>query len=741
MERNLENFLKKTEPASIHQQPSAEPKTSPSAAKSAFSFTKEKLTISGKFTSNSNDVNPYCPDNALHILPPPSQSALSSQPTSLENINSNSNASQNSPVSISSSPCTNGNINHSTLLRSSSSFGAGNQDQGSLCSSYFRTHASVNPYGTKIGEDHKSYVLMYDMLTGIRTAVSRNEAKGSKPLQASDFKSSSKLVFDINGNELTPSSKYDFKFKDYCPWVFKELRKIFKIDAADYLVSLTGKYVLSEVGSPGKSGSFFYYSQDYRFIIKTIRHTEHKVMRKALKNYHEHVKNNPNTLLSRFFGLHRVKLSKGKKIHFVVMGNIFPLSKDIHEIYDLKGSTLGRQTTVKAITTNLRAVRKDLNWLRSGRSLVLDQGKKETLMDQLMIDCDFLQKNNIMDYSLLVGIHNVHRGNREKIRDKSLSVFETLHSNATAANERDQQASSSTEQNSQRKKLNNNSSKKSRIAKVKAKITRKFTGFRRPVQEDDQVALDDSRSIYSYVELPAERRFFKFYREEGGFFSSDDHGNLCNEIYFFGIIDILTPYSYCKRVEHVLKSLCHDPAAISAIDPKMYNIRFMEFMKACVLKISNDIERPVLCSSSGSSHNCNYHRFQNVNVAENDVPCAIQSSSINDDDHAINGVCEYAETCSISSVISQESSQLGAQSQSKKAIHMRKRCTKHLVKMMVESEYEISLATTIINSSKTDDQSTIISRGTTQQETTPPSLITTPSPLIISTSHSSFDNQ
>jgi hypothetical protein len=53
------------------------------------------------------------------------------------------------------------------------------------------------------------------------------------------------------------------------------------------MMSLTNKYILSEIGSPGKSGSFFYYSRDYRFIIKTIHHSEHKFMRKILKNYYE----------------------------------------------------------------------------------------------------------------------------------------------------------------------------------------------------------------------------------------------------------------------------------------------------------------------------------------------------------------------------------------------------------------------------------------------------------------------
>lgn len=52
-------------------------------------------------------------------------------------------------------------------------------------------------------------------------------------------------------------------------------------------MSLTNKYILSELTSPGKSGSFFYYSRDYRFIIKTIHYTEHRFLRKVLKDYYE----------------------------------------------------------------------------------------------------------------------------------------------------------------------------------------------------------------------------------------------------------------------------------------------------------------------------------------------------------------------------------------------------------------------------------------------------------------------
>ncbi len=88
-----------------------------------------------------------------------------------------------------------------------------------------------------VDEKHDNYVLMYDMLTGIRTAVSRCQAKPLRPLTELDYRAYQKLAFDLTGSESTPQSRYDFKFKDYAPWVFRFIREGCGIDTADYLVS------------------------------------------------------------------------------------------------------------------------------------------------------------------------------------------------------------------------------------------------------------------------------------------------------------------------------------------------------------------------------------------------------------------------------------------------------------------------------------------------------------------------
>ena len=52
---------------------------------------------------------------------------------------------------------------------------------------------------------------------------------------------------------------------------------MFKLDTADYMISISGSDALRELSAPGKSGSMFFLSQDDRFMIKTLRKSEVQV--------------------------------------------------------------------------------------------------------------------------------------------------------------------------------------------------------------------------------------------------------------------------------------------------------------------------------------------------------------------------------------------------------------------------------------------------------------------------------
>ena len=63
-----------------------------------------------------------------------------------------------------------------------------------------------------------------------------------------------------------------------------------------------------------------------------------------LKEYYDHHFENPNTLTPRFFGLHHIRVDN-VKVRFVIMQNVFYSHVELHEKYDLKGSTVGRGLT------------------------------------------------------------------------------------------------------------------------------------------------------------------------------------------------------------------------------------------------------------------------------------------------------------------------------------------------------------------------------------------------------------
>lgn len=49
------------------------------------------------------------------------------------------------------------------------------------------------------------------------------------------------------------------------------------MDPADYMLSICGNDALRELSSPGKSGSFFYLTNDDKYMIKTMKKAEVKV--------------------------------------------------------------------------------------------------------------------------------------------------------------------------------------------------------------------------------------------------------------------------------------------------------------------------------------------------------------------------------------------------------------------------------------------------------------------------------
>lgn len=77
----------------------------------------------------------------------------------------------------------------------------------------------------------------------------------------------------------------------------------------------------------GKSGSFFFFSHDKRFIIKTITKDELDTLLVILKDYIEHFKKNPKSLIVKIIGVFTVKRTSMGEVHTLVMENTLQIQE------------------------------------------------------------------------------------------------------------------------------------------------------------------------------------------------------------------------------------------------------------------------------------------------------------------------------------------------------------------------------------------------------------------------------
>ncbi|KAK8549102.1 hypothetical protein V6N12_062000 [Hibiscus sabdariffa] len=394
--------------------------------------------------------------------------------------------------------------------------------------------------GETISIGHKNYELMLNLQLGIRYSVGKHASVLGK-LKPGDFDPKEKFWtrFPAEGSKVTPPhSSTEFRWKDYCPVVFRHLRELFKVDPADYMLAICGNDALRELSSPGKSGSFFYLTQDDRFMIKTVKKAEVKILIRMLPSYYQHVCRYENSLVTKFYGVHCVKPIGGQKTRFIVMANLFCSEYRIHRRFDLKGSSHGRSTDKPEEeideTTTLKDL--DLNFV-----FRLERNWFQELMEQIDRDCEFLESERIMDYSLLVGLH---------FRDAKMGLSPIVWHGG----KKDSYQSE--------------------------KLIRGCRFLEAELRGMDKILSGRKPSIRLGANMPA--RAEQIARSDLDQYSHNDE--VYEVVLYIGIIDILQDYDISKKLEHAYKSLQADPTSISAVDPKHYSKRFRDFIGRIFIK-------------------------------------------------------------------------------------------------------------------------------------------------------------
>lgn len=337
-------------------------------------------------------------------------------------------------------------------------------------------HRRVDENGEVTYKHIQSTQIMYSIQLGIGHSVGSLASKPERDVLYNDFNTVETVHFPVRGSTTTPAHHYaDFDFTTYTPNAFRHFRDLFRIQPEDYMLSMTA-VPLRELSNPGASGSVFYITDDDQFIVKTVEKTESKFLLKLLPGYYMNLSQNPHTLLPKFFGLYTFECS-GKNIRILVMNNLLPSDVRLHEKYDLKGSTYKRKasegerskrsptfkdldfleryhllerysrSTVTLHKAKGRArgeideldqystigshygghahLQMSTMTLPNGTvngveheetafgGLQLEAPVYDELMNTLNRDCRVLESFEIMDYSLLVGVHNYDRQLKE----------------------------------------------------------------------------------------------------------------------------------------------------------------------------------------------------------------------------------------------------------------------------------------------------------------------------------------
>ncbi|XP_030747042.1 phosphatidylinositol 5-phosphate 4-kinase type-2 alpha-like [Sitophilus oryzae] len=371
-----------------------------------------------------------------------------------------------------------------------------------------------------------------------------------------DFRAYSKIKIDnhLFNKENLPSH---FKVKEYCPMVFRNIRERFGIDDLDYKESLTRSQPLPD-DSAGKSGAKFYQSYDKIFIIKTLTSEEVERMHSFLKHYHPYiVERHGKTLLPQYLGMYRLTVDNGEH-YIVVMRNVFSNHLGIHRKFDLKGSTVDREASEKEREKDLPTL-KDNDFVNEQMKVYIGEEARSKLMETLTADVDFLTRLHLMDYSLLLGIHEVERGEQELQRQRELE----------AENPQDSDESESGSGLENRGQI----------------------GFNTP--PDSPNALP--QYLREQSSLQYEGKFSKIYQYistvSGGIIPELDIYAIpscetapVKEIYFVAIIDVLTHYGVKKQAAKAAKTVKYgsNVDGISTCDPEQYARRFIDFMSKSI---------------------------------------------------------------------------------------------------------------------------------------------------------------
>ena len=409
------------------------------------------------------------------------------------------------------------------------------------------------------------------------------------------------MTYSIQTANLSKNKQETFRIKEYAGIVFNSIRKLYGYNKDRFIQSISPQVFITEMiisnttsieelFNTGRSGSLFYYTRDGKFILKTISKSEYRTLKRILPKYYYHLINYKNTFLPKFFGCYKlIKKVKKKKIYvyFIIMMNVFSTTKQIHARFDLKGSTLSREVVSKQEKQNKKFedilgkysfALKDLDFDYFKKHIYINDSIYNNFIEQLNLDSLLLKECNINDYSLLVGIHKIKSFLIKK--NTNITNNYTNINDCSNSNNNISLLSNNIEidkKNHSKDDIHNNNLKKTEINEDYLSENISFTSINNQEKNNSEYKINKTLDYNKEILL-----------DDNGIYN-DNH----KEIYYIGMIDILTDYNALKKCEYCYKSIRYCSNKMSCISPGKYQSRFINYLRQKILPNSQDIKNDI----------------------------------------------------------------------------------------------------------------------------------------------------
>jgi len=299
-----------------------------------------------------------------------------------------------------------------------------------------------------------------------------------------------------------------------------------------------------------------------QYILKTLTKSETKFLLRILQSYMEHLRRYPHSILVKFLGLYRIKVRKFQKpLYFVVMMNIFYPDERLERRYDIKGCRVGRFTKLPH-QRSADVIRKEQN-LENAEKLHFGN-QRQWLLTQVGLDSEFLRSKSVLDYSLLIGVQQLHDDEKDStfasVVARATKSTSTKHSLFKRAYSRDYIPTSTAVD----------------VATSSGYVTLPGAIVHQPAGcsgNDDVKQKLRHMSVTSEQAVKQNRRLLPSYHKNELHILDTEADR-----FYVGIIDFLTRYTTKKKMENAYKRLIHPSLSFSTVPPDIYALRFRNYI-------------------------------------------------------------------------------------------------------------------------------------------------------------------